>query len=123
MHVRMPCQPHVPFRLMGGQVVEDHVDLVVLVLLHHTVHEIQELQAPPAFVMPTHDLAGSNIECREQGRGPVPLIVMGLPDHCPPVWQLRYPWARSSAWIDGFSSTGCARMSSCACWLTIWSGT
>jgi hypothetical protein len=44
-----------------GQVVEDHVDLVVLILLHHTVHEVEELQPSAAFVMPSRDLAGCHL--------------------------------------------------------------
>ena len=45
----MPRQPSIALRFVRGQVVQDHVDLFVLILLHHTVHEVEELQPSAAF--------------------------------------------------------------------------
>ena len=42
------------------------MDLLPLVLLHHTVHEVEEFQPPPAFVMPARDFPRANVERREQ---------------------------------------------------------
>jgi hypothetical protein len=69
------------------------------------VHEIQELDAPAALVMAGLDQASGNIERGEQGRGPVPIVGVAEPCHRFAIGQLNQPWARSRAWMCGFSST------------------
>ena len=42
---------------------------------------------PAALILPASDLAADDIEGSEQGRGPVPLVVVRLADHRPAVGQ------------------------------------
>ena len=58
-----------------------HVDFLSLILLHDAVHEVEEFQPASAFIMTARELAGADIQSGEQGRGPVPLIIMRLIDH------------------------------------------
>ena len=62
LHVRVPRQPHVPLWLVGGQVVQDHVDFHALVLLHDAVHEVEEFKAAPASVMLSDHLTAPDVE-------------------------------------------------------------
>jgi len=84
-----PRQPHVPLRLVGGEVVQDHMDFLAVVLHPHLVHEGEELDPPAALVVLADDSSGSDIKGREQGRGAVALIVVRLADHRPPIGQLQ----------------------------------
>ena len=40
----VPGQPQIPLGLVGLEVVEDDVDLLVWVVGHHLVHEVEELE-------------------------------------------------------------------------------
>src|SRR4030088_2749816 len=91
MHIRMACQPHVSLRLVRGQIVEDYVDLLALILLNHAVHEIEESQSTAAFVMPTRYLTRAHVQRGEQGGGAVPLIVVRRPIIARPLGNFRYP--------------------------------
>ena len=71
--VRVPRQPHVPLRLVGREVVQDHVKFLARMLRHHSVHEVEELDPPAALIVLASDLAADDIEGSEQGRGPVRL--------------------------------------------------
>src|ERR1700733_1607931 len=57
MDVRVARQPDVTFRLVGGQIVENDMDLLALMLLDHAVHEVEELQPSAALVMPARHLS------------------------------------------------------------------
>ena len=87
--VGVPRQPDVPFRLVGREVVEDHVDFLAGMLSYYPVHEVEELDPPAALVVPADHLAAGDIEGREQGCGPVPLVVVRLADHRPAIGQLE----------------------------------
>jgi len=41
----MTLQPEVTLRLVGREVVEDHVDLPVRIVGHDLVHEVEEFDA------------------------------------------------------------------------------
>jgi len=101
----MARQPGQHFRmLVGGVVVEDDVDrLVVGNLALEGVEKADEFDMAVALHAAADDGAVEHAECREQGGGAEPLVVMrhglaasGLD---------RQPgWVRSSAWIWLFSS-------------------
>lgn len=48
-----------PLRIVGGQPVEDHVDFLGLILLHHAAYEIEKLRLS-AFVLPPRSLPVEN---------------------------------------------------------------
>jgi len=100
----VPSQPAVVFGLVGIEIVQNHMDLATGMVGHQAVHEIQELDAPAALVMAGLDQASGNIERGEQGRGPVPIVGVAEPCHRFAIGQLNQPWARSRAWMCGFSS-------------------
>src|SRR6476620_12278843 len=64
--VLVPCQPQIPLRLVGLEVVEDHVDLPARVIGDHVVHEVEELEATPALAVLGLDRAGRDLEGGEQ---------------------------------------------------------
>jgi len=72
------------------------------------VHEIAEFDTPASLVVAADDLAAGDVQRGEQRHGPMPLIVMRLTGHRPSVEQLQIACARSSAWMEGFSSTASA---------------
>src|SRR5215831_1272573 len=69
MDVLVPSQRAVVFRLVGIEIVQNHMDLAAVMFGNQAVHEIQELDAPAALIMTGLDQASGNIEGGEQGRG------------------------------------------------------
>ena len=91
--------------LVGGVVVEDHVDdLSGRHLRLDGVEEADELLVTVALHASADDLAFEHVESGEQRGGAVALVVVG---HRPgrPFFIGRPGWVRSSAWICDFSST------------------
>jgi hypothetical protein len=84
MHVLMASEPAIVFRSMSIEIVEDDVDGPVRVCANDAVHEVQELDPPAPFIMPSRDFAGYDIEGREQSRGPVPFVIPKALAH----WQV-----------------------------------
>ena len=76
--IRMPLQPHVPLRLVGGEVVQDHLNFLALMVGYDAIHEVEELDPATALVVLAGNLAGANAERCQQGGGPVPSIVVRL---------------------------------------------
>lgn len=80
MHVLVAGEPLVVLGLVHVQVVKDDVEFLFRrVLRHDTVHEVEELPAATAVVVP-----GSNHPCRnfqrsEQSRGSMPFVVVAEP--------------------------------------------
>ena len=53
----------------------------------------------------SHDFTGRHFERGEQSRGAVPLVIVALPAERAAIGKLQITCARSTAWIEGFSST------------------
>src|ERR1700722_12572639 len=108
MHVRVPRQPQVPLRLVGRQIVENDMDFLALILLDDAVHEIAELHPAAAFVVPSSDLTGADVERGEQGRGAVSLVVVRLAGHRPAIRQLQISLSTLQCldrWLSSTEST------------------
>ena len=75
--------------LVGLEIVEHDVDLAVGIIGDHVVHEVEELGAPPALGVLGFDLAGGDLERREQGRGPAAFVVVGKAGERTAVGQLE----------------------------------
>ena len=76
MYILVPRPPAIVFRLMGIEIVQNHMDLAAGMIGNHAVHEIQELDAPAALIMAGRDQASGNVEGGEQGRGAVTFVGM-----------------------------------------------
>ncbi len=59
----------------------------------NVVHEVEEFDAPPAFLMSSRYLAGGHFEGGQQRRGAVALIVVAAAGQRPAVGSFRYPCA------------------------------
>src|SRR6516164_5773291 len=75
--------------LVGIEIIQHDVKLAVGKGGNDLVHEAKEFDAPaPLFVL-AQNLAGRDIESREQGRRPMPLVVVALAGQRPPGRQLQ----------------------------------
>src|SRR6516162_7141081 len=91
--------------LVGIEIIQHDVKLAVGKGGNDLVHEAKEFDAPaPLFVL-AQNLAGRDIESREQGRRPMPLVVVALAGQRPPGRQLQIALRPLKGWIEGFSST------------------
>jgi hypothetical protein len=70
----MTSKPQIALGLMGGQIVEHHVDLASGVGVDHPIHEIEEFDASAPLIMTGRDLAGGHIEGGEQSGRAVTLV-------------------------------------------------
>ncbi|WUB68686.1 hypothetical protein OG734_47155 [Streptomyces sp. NBC_00576] len=61
---------------VGGEVVQDDVDLLARVRFHRLLREDQEVLAVPDRLALADDLSGADVECGEQVRGAVPDVVV-----------------------------------------------
>src|SRR6201993_775791 len=105
MDVLVACQPAIVFGLMGVQIVENDMNLAVGIGGDDAVHEIQELDAATAPVMAGFDQTGGHFESRNRVVVPWRLHSWLKPVMALPLGSFSQPWARSSAWMCGFSST------------------
>ena len=87
--VRMPLQPHVPLRLVGRQIVHDHMDVLPLMLSDDAIHEVEEFDPAATFVMPARNLPRPHVERGEQSGGPVTLVIVRLTGDGSPVGQFQ----------------------------------
>lgn len=101
----MTLEPAVVVGFVGIKVIEDDVDGGVGMGGDDIIHEVEELDAPPALLVRGRHLAGGYFEGGEQRRGTVALVIVAMSGQRSTVRKLGYPCARSSAWIEGFSST------------------
>ena len=76
MHVLVTLQPHVALGLVGREIVEHDMDFAIRMIGDDLVHEVEEFDAPPAFVMAPDDLAAFKVERGEQRRRPVAFVVV-----------------------------------------------
>jgi len=89
----MALEPAVLFGLVGVQVVQHHMNLAARVLTHDLIEEVEELAPSAAAVVACLYLSGDDVECGEQGGGPVPLIAMAEAVHGSSIGQ-PYPSLR-----------------------------
>jgi hypothetical protein len=61
MHVGVPRQPTILFRLVRVEVVENDVDLTSAMLCRDIVHEIEKLSSRPPWIMTHLHLAGGDL--------------------------------------------------------------
>jgi hypothetical protein len=88
VHPGMLLQPTLVL-LVGIEIIQCDVKLAVGKGCNDLVHEAKEFDAPaPLFVL-AQNLAGRDIESREQGRRPMPLVVVALAGQRPPGRQLQ----------------------------------
>lgn len=66
MDVLPPRQTAGTFQLVGGEVSEDYVSLLVGVVGAEVVHEVQELPSPSLRGVARLDLAGNHVEGGEE---------------------------------------------------------
>ena len=78
MHVGVAGEPQVELRLVGGEIVEDDVDLSIGIGGGDLVHEGEEFDPPAPFAVAADDLSGGDIERGEEGGGPVPDVIVRL---------------------------------------------
>src|SRR5258706_16027863 len=77
MDIGVAFEPAVIFRLMSVEIVEDDMDLAVPMFGDDPVHEVEELEPAPPFIMPSRDFAARHVEGRKQRGGSVPLTYTG----------------------------------------------
>ena len=62
MNVGVAFEPTVILRLMGVEIVEDDMDFAASMLGDDPVHEVEELDPAPPFIVPSRNLAARHIE-------------------------------------------------------------
>src|SRR3954468_19131802 len=75
--------------LVSIEIVEDDVQFTIRKSGNDTVHEAEELDAPPPLGMRCNDLPGGDFKRGKQGGGAVPPVVMALAGQGPSVRQLQ----------------------------------
>ena len=88
-HVRMTFEPAIVPGLVGVQVVEDDMDGRIRVCGDDVVHEVEELDAPPALLVRGRHLAGGHFESGKQGRCAIALVIVTMSGQRPPVRKLQ----------------------------------
>ena len=89
MNVRVAPEPAIVPGLVGVEIVEDDVDGRVRVSGNDIVHEVEELDAPPARLVRGGDLAGRHLEGGKQGGGAIALVIVAMAGQGPAVRELR----------------------------------
>ena len=79
VHIGVASPPAISLRLMTAQVVQHDVNLLLGVIGHHFVHEVQELPTPPTVVMTRLHLPGAHIQSGKEGGGAVALVFVVEP--------------------------------------------
>jgi hypothetical protein len=78
MHVRMTLEPAVVLGLVGIEVVEDDMDGRVRMSGDDIIHEVEELDGPPALLVRGRHLASGYFEGGEQRRGAVAFVIVAM---------------------------------------------
>jgi hypothetical protein len=91
MHVLVALEPAVVLGLVGVEIVEDDMDGGVRMRGDDIVHEIEEFDPAPAIFVGCRDLAGGDLERREQRRSAVALVVVTMTGQSSAVGQLQIP--------------------------------
>src|ERR1700730_3773427 len=74
----MPLEPTVVPGFVGVGVVEHEVDGFTGPSGYNGVHEVEELEAPPALLVSCRHLAGGHLESGKQRRGPVSFVIVAV---------------------------------------------
>jgi hypothetical protein len=74
--ILMSPQPAIMLRLVGVEVVQDHMNLLLAIAGHDLVHEVEQLHSPAAPVMAALDQAGGHLQRGKQGGRAVPPVLM-----------------------------------------------
>ena len=78
-------QPTIMLGFMNIQIIQNNMQLRIGIEGDNTVHEIQELPATSAWVMPDLHQPGGHFQSSEQSGGTMPLIFMVEPPQSLPV--------------------------------------
>ena len=80
VYILVADEPLVVLGLVRVQVVKDDVEFLFRrVLRYDTVHEVKELPAATAVVVPRSNHSRCDFQRCKQGRGPMPLVVVAEP--------------------------------------------
>jgi len=106
MNILVAGKPEIPLWLVRAEVIHNDMDFSVRTRADHAIHEIKELHPLSPLVVPGDNFASSRLQRSEKSGSTMPLILVGKASHRSAVGQPEVPpWARSRAWIWGFSST------------------
>ena len=89
VNIGMLDQPPVVFRLMSIQVVQDDMEFPVGIVSHGLVHKIQELPAAATQIVADTHQAGGHLQCGEQGRGAMPLVLVAKSPQSLPIGEVE----------------------------------
>ncbi len=87
MNILMSRKPHIPFRLVRTQVIQNDMDFLAWMGTHYFVHEVQKFHSSSSLVMSRHDLTGSYFHGGEKSGSTMSLIFVRKSLQCFPVWQ------------------------------------
>jgi len=76
VNILVSLQPTVVLGLMGIEVVQDDVNLLVTVLGDHLIHECEKFHPPAALGVAGLHLAGRNVQGGKQGGGAMAFVLM-----------------------------------------------
>ena len=89
MNGLVTLEPHVAGGFVGGEIVEDDVDLALRIGGDDPVHEIEELDPSAPLIVAADDFSAFDIQRGEQRGGPVTFVVVRLAGHGAPAGQLE----------------------------------
>ena len=78
MHSLVTRELAVVFRLVGIEVIEETVDLLVRIGGHDGIHDVEELDPSTAFLVRGGDLARRHLEDGKRRRGAVALVIVAV---------------------------------------------
>ena len=67
MHIGVSSQPTILFWLVAGKIIQNLMNFLIAMSGQDSVHELEELPAPPAPVVAGLNLAAGNVESGKKG--------------------------------------------------------